>query len=57
MFVEIYINKMPLEPSPSILFTRDQPNVWGGNNMIIIQHTDWASSGAQLSRRYTSGKL
>jgi len=57
MFVENYINKMPLETSPSILFIRDQPNVWGGNNMIIILHTDRARSGAQLSRRYISGKL
>jgi hypothetical protein len=57
MFVENYINKMPLETSPYILFTRDQPNVWGGNNKIIILHTDRARSGAQLSRRYISGKL
>jgi hypothetical protein len=56
MFVEIYISKMALEISPSILFTRDQPNMWGGNNMIIILHTDRASSGAQLSSRYISGK-
>jgi hypothetical protein len=57
MFVENCINKMPLETSPSILFIRDQPNVWGGNNMIIILQTDRARSGAQLSRRYISGKL
>lgn len=57
MFVEIYVNKMPLETTPSILSTRDQPNAWGGNNTIIILHTDSASSGAQLSRRYISGKL
>jgi hypothetical protein len=57
MFVENYINKMPLETSPSILFTRGQPNVRGGKNTIIILHTDRASSGAQLSRMHISGKL